>query len=381
MKLAIFIYSLSGGGAERVVSYLLLYFVKNNIQVSLICMNTMVSYEIPDGLEIYYIEKSKHDENGLFKAFKIPILAYRYSRLMKKLRITHSISFLTRPNFVNILSSKLTQHKYKVITNERAFPSLQYGYKGFQSKFNKKMITLLYNKSDLIIANSYGNAEDLVNNFGVSPEKMKIVHNPIHLEKINEIDPIKSYFDKNKFNMITVGRLTTGKNFALIINAIYKLKNPLLKLYIIGDGSLYGQLENLINNLKLNDQIVLMGFDSNPYKYLKSADLFVFGSNHEGFPNVLLEAMSCGIPVLSTNCKSGPSEIMELKELKNDIMITNYGILTPTNNVDLMAKGINYFVQNDEYLMRCRDNVKKRIQDFKKEKVLKEYMEIINPNT
>ena len=121
-----------------------------------------------------------------------------------------------------------------------------------------------------------------------------------------------------------------------------------------------------------------MGFDSNPYRYLKSSDLFIFGSNHEGFPNVLLEAMACHLPVLSTNCNSGPNEILELKEdHKDDIMITDHGILVPIKNSFLMAKGIKYFLENKNYSENCITNCKNRINDFEKNHILKQYIETI----
>lgn len=377
MKLGIFIYSLSGGGAERQASYILSYCVTNKIDVHLILMNTSIKYELPKGLPIHYLEKSDASQNGMLKALKIPFLAYKYSRLVKQLKITHSVSLLTRPNFINILSSILTRYKFKIISNELAFPSLQYSYKGFQSNFNKKMIRLLYKKSDMIIGNSTGNAKDLIDNFNVPPEIMRVVHNPIDLDKIDSIKPIDSFFAKGKFNIITLGRLDIGKNHKMLIEAIYHTKNPLLRLYIFGVGDMQEELEQRIEQLKLNEQVILMGFDSNPYKYLKAADLFIFGSNHEGFPNVLLEAMACGLPILTTNCQSGPSEIMELETVKYDIMVTDYGVLVPVKNLNLMSKGIRYFVENKNYMDSCKKNGKRRIKDFEKEKILKEYLDLI----
>lgn len=374
MRLGILIYSLSGGGAERVVSYLLSYCIKRNFKVFLICMNTSTKYEIPEDFEVHYIEKSSADESGFLKAGKIPILAYKYSRLVKRLKITHSLSFLTRPSLINIIAGKLTKYKFHIIVNERAFPSLQYGYKDFQSFFNKKMIKLLYKKSDLVISNSYGNAKDLIENFEVPSYKMKVINNPIDLHKIELIEPAAYFFNSKAFNVITVGRLDKGKNHALLINAIAKLENPLVNLYILGVGDLQKELELLATNLNINKQIIFLGFNSNPYQYLKSADLFIFGSNHEGFPNVLLEAMSCGLPILTTNCNSGPNEIMELKEVKNDIMLTDYGILVPIKNVELMAKAINYFINNKDFLASCRINSQKRIQEFNIDKILAKYI-------
>lgn len=381
MRLGILIYSLSGGGAERVVSYLVSYCVKNNIDVHLILMNPTIKYDVPKGTKIYYIEKSDPNESGIKKALKIPVLAYKYAKLVKKLQLTHSLSFLTRPSFINIIASKLTSYKFKVITNERAFPSLQYSYKGFQSTFNKTLIKSLYKKSDLVISNSYGNAGDLIDNFEVPSEKMKVIHNPIDLSNIKNTEPNLSFFDSEKFNIITLGRLDIGKNHEMLIRAIHQLKNPKLRLYIFGVGDLHEEFKNLIDKLSLKEQVFLMGFSPNPYQYLKSADLFIFGSNHEGFPNVLLEAMACGLPILSTNCQSGPSEIMELETVKEDIMVTDYGILVPIKNTNLMAKGISYFVENKAYSETCKANGESRIKDFEKYTILKKYIDLINSAT
>lgn len=377
MKLGILIYSLSGGGAERVVSYLVSYCVKNNIDVHLILMNTNIQFELPEDLQIHYIETSEAEERGVMKALKIPLLAYQYSKLVKKLKITHSLSFLTRPSFINVISSKLTSHKFKVIVNERAFPSLQYSYKGFQSTFNKTLIKALYKKADLVISNSYGNAKDLLDNFEVPNHKMKVIHNPIDLHNINSVAPKLSFYEPNTFNIITVGRLDKGKNHELLIRSIHQLQNLSIRLFIFGFGELQTQLQELIEELKLQNQVILMGFEPNPYTYLKTADLFIFGSNHEGFPNVLLEAMACGLPILTTNCQSGPSEIMKLQSVKNDIMLTDYGILVPIKNVELMAKGIAYFINNKPFRDECKQNVQLRVKDFEKEYILKHYIDLI----
>lgn len=379
MRLGILIYSLSGGGAERVVSYLITHCISKEIDVHLIMMNTGINYDIPENTKIHYIENSYPNEHGVIKTLKIPFLAYKYARMVKKLELTHSLSFLTRPSFINVLSRFFTGYKFKVITNERAFPSLQYSYKGFQSWFNKKMIKSLYKKSEAVISNSNGNANDLVSNFEVPSDKMHVIHNPIDLDRISDIHPKEDFFDSNKFNVITVGRLDIGKNHKMIINAIDKLKNPNIHLYIIGSGPMQSELEDLIEKLSLKTQVFLLGYRANPYEYLKSADLFVFGSNHEGFPNVLLEAMACNIPILSTNCQSGPSEILKLQDEKSDnIMITDYGILTPVKNDEAMAKGISYFLDNKPFTDKCKINGLKRIKDFDKEKILNQYIDLVS---
>ena len=373
MRIGILINSLSAGGAERVVTYLLNYCIDNNIEVHLFLMNTTKKYNLPDGLNMHFIEKARNDESGILKALKIPYLAFKYARLVKRLGITHSLSFLTRSNFVNIMSRKFTTYKYKIITNERAFPSQQYSYGGLDSTFNKFLISKLYKKSDLLLGNSNGNVNDLKENFDMPADKTQVVHNPIDLDKIENISALGSFFDNSNFNLITIGRLDTGKNHLMLIKALHKISNPGVKLYIFGEGYMREKIEALIAELKMENRVILMGYESNPFKYLKAADLFIFGSNHEGFPNVLLEAMACDLPILTTNCQSGPNEIMELETPLDDRMITDYGIRVPVKNEELMAKGINYFLNDSAYLNECKKNVKRRVRDFEKNKILQQY--------
>lgn len=377
-KIAIFIYSMGGGGAERVTSYLLPFLKMNKENVILILMNDMISYELPDDIPIHYLEKSNGDEAGIFKFLKLPYLSYKYARLMKREKITHSFSLLTRPSYINVLSRYLTSHKYKVGISERNYPSLQYGRPGSQGKINTFLVKKLYHKADLCISNAQASADDLIKNYGVSPEKMKVIYNPIDYEKIFSIESVEDFYDKAYINLVTVGRLQKVKNHAFLINSIKGFDN--VRLYIIGEGNLRKSLEAQINELNLSKNVFLLGFETNPFKYLKGADLFIFGSNHEGFPNVIMEAMACGLPILTTNCKSGPNEMMELdpgKESENDLMFTSYGILTPVGNENLIRKGLNYMIDNPKFIDSCKTNVIERIKDFKKDSILKKYYNYI----
>lgn len=363
---------MSGGGAERVMSYLLPYLQAKNYEVVLVLMNTKIVYPSIENIRIHYLEKSEVVEPGLVKFLKLPWLAWKYARFLKKERITHSFSLLTRPCYINIMARWFTSHPYKLMVSERNYPSLQYGYNDNQSKINSFLVKKLYPKADLIISNAKASAEDLIANFNVSREKTGVIYNPIDLEKIDGIVPNNSLFNSSHVNLVSVGRLQLVKNHQLMIEAIAPFKN--VRLYIFGEGELREDLEAQIDNLGISERVFLMGFESNPFQYLKAADIFVFSSNHEGFPNVIMEAMACGLPIITTNCKSGPDEIMELNETKSDdIMITDYGLLSPVGNAHLLQKSINYCLEHPEYLAQCRVNVKKRIQDFKREPILELY--------
>ena len=374
MKIAVFIYSLGGGGAERVVSQLIPYLENNGFDVYLVLMNNTCVYPFETKNKPFFLENSKTTESNVLKFLKIPFLAYKYHIFLKKNKINKSFSFLTRPGFISVLT-KWFNKKRTIIISERSNSSLQYGNHNLQSWINNFLIKELYPKADLIIANSNGNAQDLITNYNVPRYKITTIYNPISLEAIFAIEPKKDFFDTNYFNLVSVGRLDNGKNHQLLIKSLEFFKLQKVRLYIFGDGILKTELEKTIQDLKLENYVFLMGFESNTYKYLKAADLFVFSSNHEGFPNVILEAMACELPIVSTNCPSGPNEIFKVNTDYDfsDNVVTDYGILVPRNNIKKMVEAINILMQNKKYYQNCKNQVVKRVEDFEANKILDEF--------
>jgi len=375
MKIAVFIYSLGGGGAERVVSQLIPYLENNGFDVYLVLMNNTCVYPFETKNKPFFLENSKTTESNVLKFLKIPFLAYKYHIFLKKNKINKSFSFLTRPGFISVLT-KWFNKKRTIIISERSNSSLQYGNHNLQSWINNFLIKELYPKADLIIANSNGNAQDLITNYNVPRYKITTIYNPISLEAIFAIEPKKDFFDTNYFNLVSVGRLDNGKNHQLLIKSLEFFKLQKVRLYIFGDGILKTELEKTIKDLKFENRVFLMGFESNPYKYLKAADLFVFSSNHEGFPNVILEAMACELPIVSTNCPSGPNEIFKVNTDYDfsDNVVTDYGILVPRNNIKKMVEAINILMQNKKYYQNCKTQVVKRVADFEVNKILEKFV-------
>jgi N-acetylgalactosamine-N,N'-diacetylbacillosaminyl-diphospho-undecaprenol 4-alpha-N-acetylgalactosaminyltransferase len=373
-KLSILIYSLAFGGAERVVS-ILLKELQHKFNITLVLMNDIILYDIPKNLKIIYLEKSQPSEIGILKLLKLPLLGLRYTKLCKENNIDISLSFMNRPNYINNIS-KILGNKSKIIINERAMPSLQHksGVKGF---INRVLIKKLYSKSNIIMANSIGNSLDLVNNFNAG--NVITINNPFDIKNINKLSKEYAEVDKNNFTFITIGRLDNGKNHQLIISA---MKGIDAKLYIIGNGELREKLEKQIKDLRLINKVFLLGHQKNPYKYLSKVDCFVFSSNNEGFPNVLVEALACGLPVISTDCQSGPREILAPMsemgfKLSNDIELSEYGILFPTNNKNYLEQAMKIIINNSI----LRDNyINKSIQranDFNLENIIKKYKDVI----
>jgi len=376
-KIFILIYSLASGGAERVTS-ILLKELKKEFHITLVLMNNTMFYEIPSDVEIIYLEQSSFNENNIFKLLKLPILALKYKKLCKDNKIDTSLSLLVRPNWINILS-KIFGNKSKCIISERSLVSEEYKKNNFQSKIVKYLISNLYNKADKLIGISEGSTLDLIENYNVIKEKIKIIYNPIDLKFISKQTVVKK-INNNLFTFITVGRLVKGKNHELLINSMLHFQDS-IKLVIVGDGEEREKLELLVQKLKIKN-IEFVGLQKNPFVYLSNADCFLFATNHESFGNVLLEALACGLPIISTDCKSGPREILApntdfKKQLKDDIEISEYGILTPINDKKNMIKAMK-LIQTDK---RLRDSyiqkAKNRASYFNKDTIIKEWITVI----
>jgi len=183
--------------------------------------------------------------SGVKKLFKLPLLGWRYKKILQENKIDTSFSLMTRPNYINILS-KLFGSGVKTIISERSQFSLQYSYHNLQSFINKKLVKL-YNYADLIVTNSKGNAKDLLDNFSIKT-KIKTIYNMIDIDKIDQFKSEEIALKKEHFTFVTIGRLDSGKNHKLLINAIQNIDAI---LWIIGDGELKKNLEFRIDNLKL----------------------------------------------------------------------------------------------------------------------------------
>lgn len=373
-KIAILIYSMAGGGAERVVS-ILLEELKNKYDTTLVLMNPTVHYDLPENQKIVYLKNSSPIENSFFKLIKLPYLGYKYKQLCYQNNINITLSFLNRPNYI-ALFSKLFGNQSEIIIHERSQPSLQHEH-GLQGFINRYLIKLLYPKADTVIANSLGNSIDLQNQFGI--DAVHTINNPFDLETINTLSQENLDKTNDEFTFITVGRLDKGKNHRIIIEAMQYID---ANLWIIGEGPLQSTLEKQIEQLKLKNKVFLLGRQENPFKYMNQADCFVFGSSHEGFPNVLVEALACGLPVISTDCNSGPREILAPKSdqfihLKDTIEFAQYGILTPINDTKNLKKAMHIIMANENIRNSYKTKSRQRAQDFSKEKITLQFIKEI----
>ncbi len=379
-KMAILIYSLEGDGAERVVS-ILLNELKSDYEITLVLMHERIDYEIPKEIEVVLLDQGEYQESGVTKLAKLPFLGYSYKEFCKEYEIDISLSFMNRPNYINLLAKSYGNDPLCIVS-ERIAPSKEYFLGSLKDRVSRYLIKRLYPKADLILPNSQGIKADLIENFSVPSKLIEVVNNPIDLTKIEYLKNEPSRFPFSSFTFINIGRLHPQKNQKMLIEAFYRLNDPHAKLIIIGEGELKEELENLIEDLNLGENVFLLGRQSNPFSYLSKADVFVLGSDYEGFPNVVLEALACEVPVISTDCKSGPREILSSQsgthfELQQGVEYAKYGVLVPVNNPVAMSEAMEKMMRDERLRQKYKKMGSFRVKDFEKEKIVLVYKDKI----
>lgn len=244
------------------------------------------------------------------------------------------ITFMSRTSFWLIPLKYIFNLNMPLIIDVTTNPNLHYK-KRIYGKFLVRYLFPL-KKANAIVPVSKELKEIFNKDFKIPNNKIIPIYNSIDVEKIQKkaqekVDDFEEVFnDKNIMKFITVGRLSGEKGHRYLIEAYSKVikEIPNSRLFIIGEGTLRRQLEELITVKELKKYVILLGSVKNPYNYISRANIFVLPSLHEGLPYVLLEALACKTPIISTDCKTGPKEILENGE---------YGLLVNTADSNDLA--------------------------------------------
>lgn len=379
-KIDFLIDSLGGGGAEKVAIELANYLTGNNYKVRLITIKNKVSpYRgmIDKKIEVISLNK-KNITNSIFNLF-----------IFYKRNDNDIISFSPAISCLVGLYSVVIRKKTKLYS--RCLNTLSEKKKvervSFKQKILLKLISIFYDKSDIIIAQSLGMKEDLIDTFKIKSEKIKVINNPCNIDfiKIKKDETIekKNIGLFNNLTIINVGKLENQKNHKFLIKLIFELKKRGQKynLLILGEGKEKENLKDLVVKLNLKKEVYFLSFQDNPYKYIEKSDFFFLSSYYEGFPNVLLDALACNKVIFSMDCESGPSEILKGKAKKDEIIEGEYGyLMSLENNEDINKNFIDSLIEklekkekNDNYSLKSKERIKK----YRKDIILKEYMEVI----
>jgi glycosyltransferase involved in cell wall biosynthesis len=324
-NIVLIIPSLSPGGMERVMIELAHFLSsKPNIKLSMISItNTDVFYTIPQKMEFYtpvFLVNQYNRFTSLTKTF------FFLRKTLKKINPDVLLSFGGKYNsFVLLASSGL---KINTFISDRSKPDISYGF------FLDILNPITYKKATGIIAQTQLAKQILFER--TNHKNISVIPNPVKIQEANE---------KNKENYIlNVGRFVSTKQQELLVDyfALVVKNSPNWKLVFIGDGPQLQKTKEKAIKLKIADSVIFVGLTDDVEYYYKQSSIFAFTSISEGFPNVLLEAMSHGLACISFNCNAGPSELID--EGIN-------GFLIPENNAALYIEKLQLLMSDNE--LRC----------------------------
>jgi glycosyltransferase involved in cell wall biosynthesis len=326
-KIACFLPSLSAGGSELFMIKLANGFVAKGHRVDLVLAsrNGGSAGRLDTRVEIVDLATK-----SCLAAFW-PLVSY-----LKRERPPVLLSGLVHTNIIAIIAARLAFARTRVFARESTTPSVNDGLLvGKKSRFVAHLRRWVYPLAAIVIAPSNGVADDLAKYLGVPRKKIVVIHNGVDLDGVRN-DAAQSvehpFFLTGEPVILSVGRLCVEKDFATLIRAFSQvLSDCPARLIILGEGALRAELSALVDSLKISERVSLPGFVDNPSKYIRKAAVFVLSSICEGFPNVLLEAMAVGTPVVSTDCRSGPREIL---------MNGRWGVLVGIQDIDAMRNSI-----------------------------------------
>ncbi len=363
-KLLFVISSLGGGGAERVMVHLINHLDKNRYDILLVIFEEILDYQKDFGStpEIICLDKTNR---------------WHFFKIILKLRkiITHFqpnvvMSFLGYTNIVTVLASLFfTRRKFDLILSERSYPPKSSPTAHFDL-LGRMLRIFAYRRADMIVCNSNHTKSAIEKDFHIRSEKVKTIYNPVTLQEIRakaQERVTHSFFQNEGAKVIIgVGRLAEAKRFDRLLRAfsLVRREEENVRLIIVGKGRLQRELEDLASQLKISEWVDFVGFQSNPYAWISKSDILVLSSDFEGLPNVLLEAMACGVPVVSTDCLTGPSEI-----------ITNgkNGILVPVSDEKELTEAVLTLLKDEGLRRRFSIEGRKRAEDFRVEKIIPQY--------
>jgi glycosyltransferase involved in cell wall biosynthesis len=378
-----------GGGGEKMAAELGSLLKEKNHDVTILTFYKKKDIYEYSGKTICLNEKL--NLNPINQMMKVIKRAKKISKICKKNEIDTVISIMNIANLSVILSKFLFLNKSKIIITEHN-NTLE------KSFLNRFFIKTLFPKADLVVAVSKGIEHILKKDFKL--KKTKTIYNAMNTMKFNKKNKISTkhinYFDG--FVFINVGRLVEQKAHWNLVRAFKKVSDECeeAKLIIRGSGPLEQKIKELIDKLELNNKVFLLEKVDDIYPYYEKADCFVLSSNYEGFGIVIIEALSKNLPTISTDCISGPREILcpEL-EINQKIKYPYYGrygilvepMLSETNFNDLKEKPLTPREEKladvmidfakDDKLRKKYNNGLKRAKDFDKNKIIGQWEKIL----
>jgi glycosyltransferase involved in cell wall biosynthesis len=307
--------------------------------------------------------------SGVHYAPKLIAILPRLALYLRRNRPTVLITFAG--GLAAVLANRLSGGKTRIAIAAGAILSdIERNGPHLQSAIRRALFRALYSRADVIIAASRSIADDLIKTIRIDPAIVSVIPNPVldgDFDRLAEEHTNHPWLNRDDIQvLIGAGLLARHKDFATLIKAFREVHTckPSARLLVLGEGSERPALESLIRELRLSDSVQLPGFELNPYKLMSRSSVFVLSSKTEGFGNVIAEALALGVPVVTTECGSGPVETLEGGK---------YGRLVPVGNANALAVAILETLQAPPN----RERLRVRGRDFSVETILPQYIKAL----
>ena len=348
---------LRGGGAERVCIDLARDLVNQGFLVEFVLMNAKGEL-LDEARQQFAVVDLK-----VKRVRQTPFALARYLRKRKPAAVIAHMWPLTS---AAVLARCFALQKCKLLLVDHTTLSVSYASWGRAHNLLMKLsMALTYPWATAVAAVSRGAAEDAAKLACLPPHRVEVLHNPIPQRTTPDQQALarveRLWGCPSGKRILTVGSFKDVKNYPLLFRAFAKLDDKELKLMLLGQGRNESLLRELSTNLGIADRVIFAGFHTDPSPFYATAALFVLSSDYEGFGNVIVEALSFGVPVVSTDCPSGPAEILNNGE---------FGLLTPVGDADALAQAMQRALLTDWN----REALKARSRDFSPDKAASRYL-------
>lgn len=359
-RIALLLPDLRGGGAERIRLVLAREFTRQGHQVEFVLMQARGEL-----LAEAKADFTVHDLN-VSRARRLPLALARYLRSHRPDALLAAMWPLT---VIAPLVARLSGHRCKILVSEHGILSAQYKDWGRIHRATlKASMAAGYRLADRRVGVSWGVSDDISNLSGLRRDAFDVIHNPVRPRPAPSGAAVAAaealWSAPRGARIVTVGRMKAVKNHPLLLRAFAQLNNLDARLLFVGDGEGRAAVLSLAQELGVADKVILAGFHRDPTPFYNTADLFVLSSNYEGFGNVIVEALAQGLPVVSTDCPSGPGEILEGGR---------WGTLVPVGDADALAAAIDRALETPHDPAALR----RRAADFAPEIAARKYLDLL----
>lgn len=336
-KVVMFINSLGVGGAEKVFTRICNCYHENNVDFKVLSLLKLTQYPIEKSIKKEFLSNS---ESIHLKS--LPLLFFKFVRfcLTNKPDIVQSHLFWA--NYINVLSTFFSKHESQLVHCVSFDSKFQ---RGIARHLHFLFCRTLLPRARLNVFKSYEMRDEYINNFRIDRNKTLVIYNPVEHNVLST--NVRSFNVKEAFNVVVVGRFHSSKRHFDLLNIAKTCSNK-VKFHCIGDGEFFSDFVQEVNRTSLESKFEFYGWVSDVKEILPKMDLYLSCSESEGFPNSLVEAMTFGLPVLHSNCRTGPSEIIGGKttNIAGEDYKREYGILFDVGDVELVSSIIHHF-END----------------------------------